>query len=296
MTPMVDAGHGDALGGRNVAAAVSAPVARTRARFSRTASLSRWREYEALLRRATEEGYAIVTLEQWLDDDRPHERVLILRHDVDQCPRSALTMLEVERELGVHATWYFRWRTARPRAIDAVLAAGDDVGLHYETLSRMVIAERAAGRRADPAELIEPARQMLRRELISFAVLFGERRSACAHGDTRAPDVNNAALLRDIDLHDYGIDYDANASMRSHNLAVWLTDRSRAEGSWRDGLDAGEIIDSHASPVLLLTHPNNWTSGAGLWLDRLASSALSEPGLGASRAVRTGSDAPPLAS
>jgi hypothetical protein len=292
MVSMGDAPHGDALGLGAPASQAPSAGTRTRARFSRTASVSRWSEYRTLLRLASAEGYEIVPLEQWLDDDRG-ERVLIVRHDVDQCPSSALRMLEVERELGVHSTWYFRWRTARLRVVRAVLEAGGGVGLHYETLSRIVIDERAAGRATVPEQLIDAARRTLKRELIAFSVLFGPSRSACAHGDTRVPGVNNAVLLRDCDPNEYGIEFDANASMRSHDLAVWLTDRSRAEGSWRDGLDAGAILESHTSPVLLLTHPNNWISGPGLWWDRLASTVLPEPRLGASRALRTGSDTPP---
>lgn len=293
MVSMGDAHQGDALRGQTV---VPVPAARTRARFSRTVSVSRWREYRTVLERAKAEGYAIVALEEWLAGADAGERVLVLRHDVDQCPRSALRMLAIERRVGVEATWYFRWRTARPRAVRAVLAAGGQVGLHYETLSRLVIEARAGGGPAHPDELFDDARRVLRRELIAFSVLFGPARSACAHGDTRAPDVNNALLLRDAELSQYGLEFDANASMRSHRLAVWLTDRSRAEGSWRDGLDAQAIIESHASPVLLLTHPNNWIAGAGLWADRIAAAALPEPGLSRARALRTGTDTPPVMS
>lgn len=265
-----------------------------RSRLSRTVSMSRWREYRKLLLQAREEGYTVVPLEEWLADDRRGERVLVLRHDVDQCPRAALEMLEIEQELGMRATWYFRWRTARARVIDAVKRAGGGVGLHYETLSRMVLAERTAGRSPDPGELLGAARQSLRRELIAFSVLFGAAHSACAHGDTRAPDVNNAVLLRDVDLSQYGIRYDANYSMRSHDLAVWLTDRSLADGSWRDGLDAQQILAAHQSPVLLLTHPNNWISGPGLWADRVAAALFPKARFDSMRARRTGTDTPPV--
>jgi hypothetical protein len=291
-------GEASTVGVRAVTRAGAKPDAtvrpRARGRLSRTLSGSRWYEYFQLLERAAAEGYAIVALEEWLADDDQGERVLVLRHDVDQCPRSAMRMLAVEQHVGVQATWYFRWRTARPRAVKAVLAAGGQVGLHYETLSRRVIEQRAAGHEVDPAREIEAAQRQLKRELIAWSVLFGPARSACAHGDTRAQDVNNAVLLRDADLSDYGLEYDANFSMRSHDLAVWLTDRSRAEGSWRDGLDATEIIASHASPVLLLTHPNNWISGAGLWYDRAVGTLLPEPRLGARYPLRSGSDSPPL--
>lgn len=287
---MVAARQAGAIGASRVPAATP----RTRKRFSRTITTSRWDEYLTLLELAQAEGYAVVSLEQWLGQEPDAERTLILRHDVDQCPRSVLRMLRIEVHLGVRSTWYFRWRTARPRVVRAVQRHGAEVGLHYECLSRLVLAARDAGENADVDELIPLARRTLKRELTAWSVLFGPSRSACAHGDTRVAGVNNAALLRDADLGEYGLEYDANASMRTRDLAYWLTDRSKAEGGWRDGLDAAAIIAEHASPVLLLTHPNNWISGPGLWADRLAAKLLPEPRITSRRALRTGSDEPPV--
>ena len=142
---MADARTVGVLVASSSGAALARPP-RTRARLSRTLSRSRWREYARLLERAIGEGYTIISLEQWLRDNQQDARILILRHDVDQCPRAALRMLGIERRLGVHATWYFRWRTARPRVVRAVQAAGGEVGLHYESLSRAVLTSRAAGR------------------------------------------------------------------------------------------------------------------------------------------------------
>ncbi len=75
-----------------------------------------------------------MSLEQWLDHEPEGERTLILRHDVDQCPRSVLRMLRIEVRLGLRSTWYFRWRTARPKVVRAVQRHGGEGGLHYESL------------------------------------------------------------------------------------------------------------------------------------------------------------------
>ncbi len=235
-----------------------------------------------------------MSLEQWLDHEPEAERTLILRHDVDECPRSVLRMLRIEVRLGLRSTWYFRWRTARPKVVRAVQRHGGEGGLHYESLSRLVLAARAADETPDLEALIPLAQRSLKRELTAWTILFGAARSACAHGDTRVPKVNNAELLRNADLGEYGLEYDANASMRTRELAYWLTDRSKADGDWRDGLDAAAVIREHASPVLLLTHPNNWVSGPGLWADRLAAKLLPEPKLTSRRALRTSSDEPPV--
>jgi hypothetical protein len=168
---------------------------RSRGRLSRTLSRSRWGEYSRLLRIATEQGYAVLSLETWLADPElaAQEPRLLLRHDVDQHPASALRMARIEAELGVLSTWYFRWRTARPRVVEAIRAQGHAVGLHYETLTRELL-RRGLGPRAAEA-LIPEARELLRTELAAFAELFGPIRSACPHGDTRMPGIHNGVLL-----------------------------------------------------------------------------------------------------
>jgi hypothetical protein len=52
-------------------------------------------------------------------------------------------------------------------------------------------------------------------------------------------------------------------------LAVWLTDRSSAEGRWKEGLDPIDLAVERRSPILAVVHPNNWVSGAALWRDRV---------------------------
>jgi|SRR5271165_453272 len=258
--------------------------ARTRRRFSRTLSRSRWREYQTLLRVALEQGYSVLSLETWLAEPelsagRPR---LLLRHDVDQHPASALRMAAIEAELGVLSTWYFRWRTALPRVVETIRAQGHAVGLHYETLTRELLRRGLGPSHAD--ELVPEARGLLRDELAAFAERFGPVRSACPHGDTRLPGVRNGVLLLDQDWADYGIRWDANAAMRERRLDVWLTDRSVAEGRWKEGLDPIDLLIDRRSPILVVVHPNNWASGPALWWDRTM------PGH-----MRTGSDTPPVA-
>jgi hypothetical protein len=108
--------------------------------------------------------------------------------------------------------------------------------------------------------------------------------------------VHNALLLKGEDCSEYGIEYDGNEIMRGHELGLWLTDRIAAEGGWMEGIDPLAMIASRASPILTVTHPNNWASGPGLWFDRLLGAVLpSRPvtdGKGP-RPIRTGTDQPP---
>ncbi|HXS34980.1 MAG TPA: hypothetical protein VN758_14560 [Solirubrobacterales bacterium] len=253
--------------------------ARSRRRLSRTFSRARWPEYGRLLKASLGAGYQAVTLEDFFDGGVRSERgpILILRHDVDQHPGSALMMSDVEVELGLRSTWYFRWRTANQAVIEELKRRGGEIGLHYETLSREVLRS-GSPEVTESVEGIEAARDRLREEITIFSERFGPIRSVAAHGDTRVPTVRNGVLLRDQEWSDFGIEYDANDAMRRHRLAAWLTDRSSADGGWSDDLDPYRLLRDRETPILCLTHPNNWVSGGSLWRDRLIGAALRRRG------------------
>jgi hypothetical protein len=235
-------------------------------------------------------GYGLVSLETWLRaPEVAGERQLVMRHDVDQHPRSALTMAAIEARHGVLSTWYFRWRTAHAEVIARLREQGHAVGLHYETLSRTVLERDIVGEITP--ELVEECRGILRDEIAAFDERFGPIRSVCPHGDSRVPGVRNALLLKGQDWARYGVEHDGNEAMHGRRLAYWLTDRARAEGSWVDGVDPAALFSAGRTPILCVTHPNNWVSGSALWLDRIRRRLPASPA-----AVRTGADTPPLAS
>jgi hypothetical protein len=255
-----------------------------RRRLSRTFSRPRWREYRRLLALALANDYTLVSLESWLADPDLAARtdVIILRHDVDQYPASALRMAAIEAELGVHSTWYFRWRTAHPAVIQTIRDDGHEVGLHYETLTRELL--RRGLQAADAVALVPGARELLHEELTAFAERHGPTRSTCPHGDTRMRGVHNGLLLQGEDLATYGLRWESNAAVGQLPLDVWLTDRSSAEGRWKEGMDPIDLLIDRRSPILAVVHPNNWVSGAALWRDRIL------PG----RYGTASSDEPPL--
>ena len=246
---------------------------------------------------ASERGYTVVSLEDWLfTRGAAPGPVLIVRHDVDQNPRSVLPMLRIEQELGVRSTWYFRWRTASAPVMEEVRHAGGHVGLHYETLTRLV---RGRGLSAGDVDgpLIAEARSLLRREIAAFARAFGPLRTVCPHGDSRVPGVSNQVLLEDQRVTEYGVELDGNDAINRFPLSLWLTDRSAPDGFWKERIDPHRVLALQTSPVLLVVHPNNWCSGVNLWWDRMAAAALPapRPGAGSGRLMlaRTGSDDPP---
>ena len=190
-----------------------------RYRLARTLSRARWGQYRRLLLAAIRAGYRVVPLERWvLEPDSGTEPVIVLRHDVDQHPRTALRMARIECDLGLRSTYYFRWRTADGRVIARLQEWGFEVGLHYETLTRAAL--RGATDYRDPA-LLARCREELAREVRAFADLHGELRSVCPHGDSRVPGASNAVLLADGDPSSFGIAF--ASSVACHAICVSRT-------------------------------------------------------------------------
>jgi hypothetical protein len=269
---------------------------RPRRRLSRTLSRARVGEYRSLLQTAIGHGYELVSVERFIEDPsvRAQPLVLILRHDVDQHPRSALPLAECERRVGARSTWYVRWRTADPDVIAQLRGHGGDIGFHYETLTRRLL-ELGGPDGADDPTLLDSCRTELRSEITSFRELFGPLRSVAAHGDSRVPGARNVVLAEDHSLADLEV-YEANIAMRKHKLGCWLTDLSSAEGGWGKGERPADLLSAHVSPILCLVHPNNWSSGVSLWRDRLQRAVLPSLGPGArARIHRTRSDRPSTA-
>lgn len=279
--------------------AMAASPFRIKPRLARTLSGGRWDEYRRFLQMAREHGYRVVALEEWVRESQRDRAgpTLILRHDVDQHPRSALAMAAIEEDLGVRSSWYFRWRTAHPLVVAAIKRRGFDVGLHYETLSRNALDRKAFDGVDD--SLLAESRRDLRAEIGAFTRLFGPIRSVVPHGDSRIPAVHNGELLRDPrKWEEYGIEFDGNEAMLGRNLGYWLTDRSSVEGGWGEGIDPAELFASRITPILCVTHPNNWASGPSLWLDRmlrvLLPAVLPDSNTTRNKPIRTGSDRPTL--
>lgn len=272
------------------AAVALAPRARLRPRLSRTMSSARWKEYESLLQAALGHGYRVIGVEEWVAAAEHDGPLLVLRHDVDQHPRSVLPMAAIERDLGLRSSWYFRWRTADSEVMRRLRDDGCSVGFHYETLSRLAL-ERGARTAAEIETLMPEARRLLREEVATFARLHGPLRSVCPHGDSRIGIARNASLIQGRSAAEFGVEFDVNEAMRGRGLARWLTDRSSAEGGWDGGVEPRELLAARVSPILCVVHPNNWSSGPSLWLDRLLAVALPTTDRWP-RPLRTGADAP----
>ncbi len=79
----------------------------------------------------------IMRFDQFLQAEPKPERFCIIRHDVDRKPGNALKMAQLERSVGLSASYYFRNRRSvfSAEVIHEVHSLGHEVGYHYESLS-----------------------------------------------------------------------------------------------------------------------------------------------------------------
>ncbi len=93
--------------------------------------------YRKLLQSAIDGGYRLTTVENYFSQKDRHEKVFILRHDVDKLPLNSLKTAALQHELGVPGTYYFRIvkESFHPDVIEKIAALGHEIGYHYEDVA-----------------------------------------------------------------------------------------------------------------------------------------------------------------
>jgi len=91
--------------------------------------------YRLLLESLVEAGYAFQTFAGFIES--PAEKAVILRHDVDRLPYNSLQTAQIENELGINGSYYFRivHESYNENIIKQIAALGHEIGYHYEDLT-----------------------------------------------------------------------------------------------------------------------------------------------------------------
>lgn len=240
--------------------------------------------YRQLLLALREAGYRFYTFEDWCDG-KAQGRFVILRHDVDLKAPNSLATAQIEAELGMRASYYFRVvpQSNQPEMIRTIAALGHEVGYHYEDMS--LFKGNA-----------ENAIDHFKRQLAHFRQFYPVR-TICMHGSP-ASKYDNKDLWKHYDYRDFGIvgepyfDFLNNAEL-NHNMA-YFTDTARMwdgdKYNVRDKATRKNQADvpvhttedfirwlktNPANDVLMITtHPQRWTNNAWQWITELIMQTL----------------------
>lgn len=149
------------------------------------------KKYSQLLKAFLDKGYQIATFTDYLNDNIG-ERYVIMRHDVDEQANNALRMAQIEKDLGVKATYFFRMvkQSNKPEVIRQIAEMGHEIGYHYEDLSSA---------NGDFGKAIESFKNHLEYFRTYYPII-----TVCMHGSSISK-YDNRTLWQRYKLEDYGL-------------------------------------------------------------------------------------------
>ncbi|MBN1932426.1 MAG: hypothetical protein JW786_12550, partial [Desulfobacterales bacterium] len=120
------------------------------------------------------------------------EKVVILRHDVDKIPLHSLRTAEMENELGIKGTYYFRVikNELSGEVINNIAKMGHEIGYHYDDLN-------------DAGGDSEKARDLFQKNLALLRKVAPVN-TACMHGSPLSRH-DNKDLWKHADYREFGI-------------------------------------------------------------------------------------------
>ena len=245
-------------------------------------TLAKYRELcEAIL-----EGYEPMTVKSYLMQN-PSGRIVIMRHDVDRKPESALRMAELEKEMGIKSTYYFRMKKGvfRKDIIKKIASMGHEIGYHYEVL------DKAKGN-------FEKAIRIFEEELKAFRKIY-DVKTICMHGNPLSKWINRD-LWSVYDFRNFDIIGEPYISI-NYKKVLYLTDTGR---NWSTKFSVKDVISVNgekrinmrvkstddvikliergcAEQICILVHPERWSNGLNAWLRELLWQNLKNIGKGA---------------
>jgi len=92
------------------------------------------KQYIVLLKIFQERDFSFQSFFEFTENKK--ENIIILRHDVDKVPFNSLKTAQIENELGIKGSYYFRIvpHSYNESIIKQIAALGHEIGYHYETM------------------------------------------------------------------------------------------------------------------------------------------------------------------
>ena len=238
--------------------------------------------YKKLIKSLLKQGYTFQSFEEYLNSDL--KKVVLLRHDVDLLPYNSLSFAEIQAELGIKGSYYFR---AVPESWDeniikAIEALGHEVGYHYENMDTC---------NGD----VDKAWDDFRYHLDQLRKLV-EVKTICMHGSPRSK-FDNKELWNKYDYRSLGIIGEPYYDVDFDKI-FYLTDTGRRWNGWKtsvrdkvpqqdlwvkqglkfhstqdiiDAVTTGKIESGVNMPykIMFTMHPQRWSEGGLPWLKEL---------------------------
>ena len=236
--------------------------------------------YKKLISTLQSKGYFFQTFEEYVKNSK--EKVVMLRHDVDRKPGNTLAVAKIEKDAGIHASYYFRIvkESYDENIIIQIAEMGHEIGYHYENLATC---------KGDFGLAIDDFGINLRKLRKLYPV-----KTICMHGSPLSK-WDNRDLWKKYDYRDFGIiaepsfdvDFEevfylTDTGRSWNNFKVSVRDKVKKTGvrgqrsevgnlKLRKTRDIIEALEKGLLPdkVMINTHPQRWDDRFGPWVREL---------------------------
>ena len=209
---------------------------------------------------------SILKFEEYFSHNNVQDRFCIIRHDVDRKPENALKMAELEHDMGIYSTYFFRTKkhVFDKKIIRKIARMGHEIGYHYESLSDQNGNFNAA--LADFKHNLFRMRQIVK---VTTICMHGRPFSNYDNKKLLKSEENRKLLFEDLSIKGevyIDIDY-SDIAYLSDTGRNWSKDISNIRDKIDSGIQTdlnkredlvGYLKNSHGKLILLI-HPERWS-------------------------------------
>jgi len=219
--------------------------------------------FQRLLTTLKDQKYTFQTFAAYLKDPAP--RTIILRHDVDARKMNSLKTAQIENEMGITGTYYFRMvpESFDEEVIKQIAEMGHEIGYHYEDVSLTALRRKGVTAQRLNGSLDE---ELLKVAIASFSENLAKLRrvvpveTICMHGSPLSK-YDNRMLWEKYDYKDFGIIgepyfdinfdevlYLTDTGRTWDGDSVNIRDKAEVQGGTKRLRDLGTKSEEHPEP------------------------------------------------
>lgn len=241
--------------------------------------------YIKLLETIIKQNYFYQTFEKTVIEKNKFDRIIVLRHDVDNLPTNSLQLAQIEKSLGINATYYFRVvpKSYNLEIMLQIADLGHEIGYHYEDMDLVIKKYKLKIKNdQDRENLIDLAYESFCNNLEMFRKNF-EIKTICMHGSPRSKYDNKLIWQKynykdlgligepylDIDFSEFA--YFTDTGRRWNGETVSVRDKVVSKFNF-DFSSTQQIIDNVQrlpSKVMFTIHPERWHAALFPWAKEL---------------------------
>lgn len=252
--------------------------------------------YKNLLQALLNQNYTFQSFQEFIET--PESKSIILRHDVDKLPENSLRFAQIQHDLGIKGSYYFRIvpESFHPEIIEEIAKLGHEIGYHYETFDEAVKSFKlqTPNSKFQEIDIAEKAIELFEKHLAELRKYYPVK-TICMHGSPLSK-YDNKILWKYYNYKDYGIVGEPYFDV-DFSKVLYLTDTGRKwngdKVSIRDKVDQNSELSSDSyrnqnykfkrtsdiiktakkgelpDQIMFTFHPQRWTDNAAPWIKEL---------------------------